>query len=82
MLGDGDAGMPSENGYAKLNDKKESKADVNYRKSTDPRQRCGTCSMFRPPASCTLVKGTIYRSGVCDEFEPRGEQEEKEGNPY
>lgn len=45
------------------------KAGTNYRPSGDPARRCGTCSMFRPPDACTLVRGVIRRDAVCDEWE-------------
>jgi SPP1 gp7 family putative phage head morphogenesis protein len=53
-----------------------SKEAVNYRPSTEDTGRsCGTCSMFRRDApgvgtgSCTLVKGAIRATFVCDHWE-------------
>ena len=54
---------------------KMSKASVNYRPARSTaiglRTRCGTCSMFRKPAGCTLVAGLIYRGDVCDKWEAK-----------
>jgi hypothetical protein len=53
-------------------DEKVSKASVNFRRAEHPsEERCGICSMFRAPASCTLVGGVIGQSMVCDEFRPK-----------
>lgn len=51
---------------------KISKERADYREHT-PRvsRRCGTCSMFRAPDRCTLVKGLINRGGVCKFWEPK-----------
>ena len=49
----------------------KSKSEVDYRKSTDKGRECGTCSMFVKPDACTLVRGTIKPSDVCDEWEPK-----------
>lgn len=48
-----------------------SKAQVHYRDATETGRRCGTCSMFRGPDACTLVKGVIEASGVCDRWAAR-----------
>lgn len=53
---------------------KVSKESVNYRQATARGHRCGTCSMFRPQPNspnrgCTLVRGTIRASDVCDRWE-------------
>lgn len=50
---------------------KATKAKANYRAGTANR-RCALCTMFRPPESCTAVKGEIRKSGVCDYFERAG----------
>lgn len=47
-----------------------SKPQVHYRDATDADRRCGTCSMFRAPNGCTLVKGLIRPGGVCDRYTP------------
>ncbi len=52
------------------NASKLSKASVNYQDSTAPGRNCGTCSMFRAPNGCTLVKGKISRDDVCDRWAP------------
>ena len=48
--------------------KKETKEEVNFREGT-PNKRCGLCTMFRPPASCTAVQGVIDAHDLCDLFE-------------
>src|SRR6266576_2355256 len=40
-------------------------AEADYRAAADPQQSCGTCSMFRAPASCTLVMGHIHAEDTC-----------------
>lgn len=47
---------------------KLSKSSVNYGPGSAQR-KCELCTMFRSPASCTLVAGMIDRSDVCDRFE-------------
>lgn len=49
---------------------KASKASVHYRTGSGNR-RCGTCSMFREPASCTAVEGKIASDDVCDIWEKK-----------
>jgi hypothetical protein len=51
--------------------RKVSKRSVNYRRAPiwALRRRCALCSMFREPASCTLVAGRIDGNDVCDEWE-------------
>jgi len=46
---------------------KATKATANYRKGS-PSKHCGLCSMFRPPADCTAVKGDISPTDLCDYF--------------
>jgi hypothetical protein len=48
-----------------------SKTQVHYRDATDTGRRCGTCSMFRDPHACTLVKGLIQPDGVCDRWDAK-----------
>lgn len=51
---------------------KVSKASVNYRPAPmGSKSRCGTCSMFRPDGTCTLVEGRINPMDVCDRYEPK-----------
>lgn len=45
-----------------------SKSQVNYRKASRGKKRCGTCDMFRAPSGCTLVKGIIRPASVCDRW--------------
>lgn len=50
---------------------KLTKTRVNYRHAgLLARKKCGTCSMFREPDQCTLVRGPIRRRDVCDRFYP------------
>lgn len=35
------------------------------------RELCENCSMFRNPDSCTLVRGTINKTGHCDYYESK-----------
>lgn len=49
------------------------KALVDYRDAKDPERRCGTCSMFSISGDdesgwCSLVKGSIDPSGVCNRY--------------
>jgi hypothetical protein len=44
------------------------KASVDYRPAEGER-RCGVCSMFREPRSCTLVRGDIDPAFTCDRWE-------------
>lgn len=48
-------------------DEKSSKAEADYRDGT-AEEHCAVCTMFRPPNSCTAVKGMIREDGVCDYF--------------
>ena len=50
--------------------RKVSKASVSYRPARGGK-RCGTCAMFRAPASCTLVAGVVRRGDVCDRWAPK-----------
>lgn len=53
--------------------KKVSKQSVDYRRAgLLAARRCATCSMFRLPASCTLVAGKIQGRDVCDRWARRG----------
>lgn len=47
---------------------KSTKAEANYRPSTGAGRRCDNCTMWRPPESCTAVKGKIEADAVCDYF--------------
>lgn len=44
---------------------KYSQKEVNYRAGTVDR-RCGLCTMFRRPDSCTAVRGVISAKALCD----------------
>ncbi len=50
---------------------KVSKQSVSYRLAERWRRRCGSCSMYRPGGSCTLVRGWIWAVMVCDRWNPR-----------
>lgn len=34
-------------------------------------RRCGACSLFRAPSSCSLVEGHILTDSVCQYWKPR-----------
>ena len=38
---------------------------ANYQTTPKDGASCGTCNLFAPPSSCTLVDGTISPSGWC-----------------
>ena len=44
------------------------KEEADYREGTED-EKCSLCTMFRPPSSCTYVKGSIRGKGLCDFFE-------------
>lgn len=47
----------------------KSEADyVNYSR----KKHCDDCQMFRPPGTCTLVKGDISMVGTCRFWEAKG----------
>lgn len=48
---------------------KMEKAVVEYRDHPSGTKRCGECSMFTPPASCSYVKGKISPHGYCRNFQ-------------
>jgi hypothetical protein len=43
--------------------------EAGYRKTTSDWTCCATCSMYRKPARCTLVKSPIRPQDVCLYFE-------------
>lgn len=44
----------------------KSEADyTNYSKKHHKKHHCEDCAMFRPPGTCTLVKGDISMIGTC-----------------
>lgn len=47
---------------------KQSKRKVHYRRGK-PTRRCGICTMFRPPDSCSAVEGNIEPQMVCDLYQ-------------
>jgi hypothetical protein len=55
--------------------KKLSHKEVNYRKASSAKRRCGTCTMYRSetPPDCTAVKQPIRPMDVCDLFIARKE---------
>ncbi len=48
---------------------KMTKQAAHYRPGFEDNKFCARCSMFREPASCTAVAGTIGRTDLCDLFE-------------
>lgn len=50
---------------------KASKATADYQDAPKGRERCGRCSMFQEPMSCSAVAGKISSSGWCRYFEAR-----------
>ncbi len=57
---------------------KATKAKAHYRIGNKAK-RCGICTMFRPPHSCTSVEGTIRPGGLCDYFEAKAAEDD--GSP-
>lgn len=55
---------------------KVSKGSVNYRPG-GANERCEKCDMFEPPNACEHVEGRISPIGTCDDFEPKGNDEDK-----
>ena len=60
------------NGMASGGSVKATKTQAHYRGGTK-NKRCGVCSMFQPPNSCTSVRGHISDKALCDYFEARKE---------
>lgn len=48
-----------------------SKERAEYKPLGSKQKHCGNCSMFDPPHSCTLVRGTIDPYAVCKHWESR-----------
>ena len=46
-------------------DRKISKKDARYQDHPKVTSRCWNCTMFRQPATCTLVMGDISPNGWC-----------------
>ena len=55
---------------------KKSKSDdsIQYRDRPNGDERCGLCSMYRPPNECTDVAGFIRPQGWCKIFYRKGER--------
>lgn len=51
-------------------EQKATKTQAHYRHG-DKAEHCGICSMFRPPAACTAVRGFIAKQAVCKFFEKK-----------
>ena len=49
-------------------DRKSSKGIVRYQDRPRGDQRCGLCSMYRPPHACIAVAGIISPDGWCQLF--------------
>lgn len=56
---------------------KERKEVVEYRPGA-PGQDCVSCQFFEEPESCAKVTGLIYRSGVCNLWEPETGKEDSD----
>lgn len=54
--------------------RKITKDEANYRAQSTKRH-CEDCSMFRPPASCTLVASYIARFGTCRFWERKRKED-------
>lgn len=55
--------------------KKATKAEADYQ--TEPNfdgRRCGFCSMWRSPGTCTAVEGRISPRGYCKYYKRRAKQ--------
>ena len=48
------------------------KEEAGYQAYPKGSEKCLDCTMFRPPHSCTLVKGAISSSAWCEHFDPKG----------
>ena len=53
-----------------------SKSEAKYQDNPRGTKMCGDCSMFRRPDRCTLVKGTISRTGWCKHWEAKDRKDE------
>jgi len=48
------------------------KAQFKYQLKPGPKgQKCGTCTLFKPPAACGVVKGKISPNGYCIAYSPK-----------
>jgi hypothetical protein len=48
------------------------KAQYKYITKPGPKgQKCSGCTLFKPPASCQIVKGVISPNGYCIAFSPK-----------
>lgn len=53
--------------------RKFTKAEVNYRRATDPEEQCQTCVNFfvqKGFGRCQIVEGLINPKDVCDKWTP------------
>ena len=50
---------------------KSTKAEVDYQTEPMGVERCGKCSMFRSPMSCSAVVGRVNADGWCRLWERR-----------
>jgi hypothetical protein len=51
---------------------KMTQGDAGYQEMPKGDQSCSNCSLFSPPASCTLVDGTINPQGWCRYHQNKG----------
>lgn len=48
-----------------------SKDQADYQPTPNGSRRCGKCSMFQPPMSCSTVAGKISSQGWCKYYEAK-----------
>ncbi len=57
---------------AAADDSGGTKAQFKYQTKPGPKgQKCGMCSLFKPPGACSVVKGAIVPTGYCIAFAPK-----------
>lgn len=47
------------------------KKQYKYQDHPGPKGKCSACALFKPPASCQVVKGKISPNGYCIAFSPK-----------
>jgi hypothetical protein len=52
-------------------EEKVAKSTADYQDSPKGQQRCDKCTMWRPPAGCTAVRGKIAADGWCKYYEKK-----------
>ncbi len=51
--------------------KKFSQQQAHYQSVPKNGQRCQNCSLFQPPASCSVVEGPVSPAGWCMLYQPK-----------